>query len=57
MKDVQLPALAACSQTDLGLKAGMGQGATFILVGDSSGSRKTGGSRDIVKKNLALFGI
>lgn len=33
----------------------MGQGAAFVLVGDSSGSRKVGGGRAIVKKNLALF--
>lgn len=55
MKDVHLPVLASCGQAQLGLKAGMEQGATYILVEDSSGSRKTGGDRNIVKKKLALF--
>lgn len=55
MKGVHLPALASCGQAELELKAGMGQGTTVVLVGDFSGSRKTGGGRDIVKKTLSLF--
>lgn len=55
MKDVQLPALASCGQAHPGLKTGMRQGTTFILVGNSSQYIKTGGDRVILIRSLFCF--